>query len=174
MAFIFPVNGMTPQFGSDAFLAPNATITGDVICGNHCSVWFNAVIRGDVNSIRIGNFTNIQDGAVVHGSFLQAPTLIGNQVTIGHQAMIHGCTIEDQVLIGMGAIILDKAIVSQGCIVAAGSVVLENMVLESGFLYAGIPAKKIKPVTEVQQEGVLRIAENYPKHAAAYGTVFKH
>lgn len=172
MALILQVNDFRPLFGSDCFLAENATISGDVISGNHCSIWFNAVIRGDVNPIRIGDYTNIQDAAIIHGSFEQAPTIIGDRVTIGHKAIIHGCTIEDDALIGMGAIILDKAIVGKGCIVAAGAVVLENSILEAGNLYAGIPAKKMKLVSETQKESIGRTAKNYPKYASWYSSGF--
>lgn len=168
MGFILPVNGILPQLGADCFVAPNATITGDVVCGDRCSFWFNSVVRGDVHQIRIGDNTNIQDGAVIHCTYQRASVTIGNSVTIGHQAMVHGCTIEDEVLIGMGAIILDHAVVGKGCIVAAGGVVLEKMVLEPGYLYAGIPAQKIKPVSELQSEAIRQTATNYTRYASWY------
>ena len=168
MGLLLPVNGISPQLGSDCFVAPNATLTGDIVCGDRCSFWFNAVVRGDVHSIRIGDDTNIQDGAIIHCTYQRASVSIGSRVTIGHQAMIHGCTIEDEVLIGMGAIVLDHARVGKGCIVAAGAVVLENSQLEPGFLYAGIPAKKIKPVTEEQIQIIQRTATNYTKYATWY------
>jgi carbonic anhydrase/acetyltransferase-like protein (isoleucine patch superfamily) len=168
MGLILPYNGILPQWAEDCFVAPNATITGDVQMGHHCSVWFNAVIRGDANSIRIGDFTNIQDGAILHGSIPEVPTIIGSGVSIGHQAMIHGCTIEDEVLIGMGAIILDRALVQNGCLVGAGSVVTERSILESGWLYAGIPAKKIKPVDPERREIMKRTVLRYPEYGKQY------
>ena len=147
--------------GSNCFVAENATIVGDVQMGDDCSVWFNAVLRGDVNSIRIGNKTNIQDGAVIHCTYQRAETTIGNNVSIGHNAIVHGCTIEDDVLIGMGAIVMDNAVVGKGCIIGAGAIVLENTRCEPGFLYAGIPARKIKPVSKAQQNGMAKTADNY-------------
>lgn len=136
---ILPVKGVMPSVGQHCFLAPNATLTGDVQLGHRCSVWFQAVIRGDVHSIRIGDQTNIQDGAIIHATYQKASTQIGAFVSIGHQAMIHGCTLHDHVLVGMGAIILDHAVVESYCLIAAGSVVLEGTVCESGHLYAGVP-----------------------------------
>jgi carbonic anhydrase/acetyltransferase-like protein (isoleucine patch superfamily) len=165
-ALILPVKGIAPQLGPDCFVADNATIVGDVVLGNNCTVWFNAVIRGDVNSIRIGERTNIQDGAVIHCTYQRAATTIGARVSIGHRAIVHGCTIEDDVLIGMGAIVMDQAVVGAGCIIAAGAVVLENTQCESGFLYAGIPARKIKPVTEEQRANLARTADNYVLYAS--------
>ena len=161
MPLILPVKDKFPKWGASNFIAENATIVGDVVMGDHCSVWFNAVIRGDVNAIRIGNETNIQDGAVIHATYLKASTQIGNRVSVGHNAIVHGCTIKDHVLIGMGAIIMDHAIVEPYCIIAAGSVVLENMICETGFLYAGTPAKKIKPVTEEQRALLNQLPDNY-------------
>jgi carbonic anhydrase/acetyltransferase-like protein (isoleucine patch superfamily) len=169
MALVLPVHGRLPQWGEGCFLAPNATLTGDVVMGMNCSVWFNAVVRGDVHHIRIGDDTNIQDGAIVHCTYQTAPTTIGSRVTIGHGAIVHGCTIEDEVLIGMGAIVLDGAIVGKGCLVAAGAVVTENARLEPGYLYAGIPAKKVKPLEASRYEGILRTARNYPGYASSYG-----
>jgi carbonic anhydrase/acetyltransferase-like protein (isoleucine patch superfamily) len=168
MGLILPFNGVLPVWGEDCFIAPNATITGDVQMGNHCSVWFNAVIRGDVHSIRIGDYTNIQDGALVHCTYKHAATTIGSGVSVGHHAMIHGCTIEDDVLIGMGAIVLDHAVVQKGCLVGAGSVVTERSVLESGWLYAGIPARKIKPLDEDRIALMKRTAIRYPEYGKMY------
>ena len=131
MALIKSVRGFTPQFGNNCYFAETATLIGDLIMGDDCSVWFNAVVRGDVNAIRIGNRVNIQDGAVIHCTYLTAPTTIGNRVSIGHNALVHGCTLEDNVLIGMGSIVMDNVVVKSGSIVAAGAVVLENTVIES-------------------------------------------
>lgn len=161
MALILPVKDKKPQLGEDCFVAENATIVGDVMMGNECSVWFNAVIRGDVNSIRIGNRTNIQDGAVIHCTYEKASTTVGNGVSIGHRAIVHGCTIEDNALVGMGAIVMDNAIVEKDCIVAAGAVVLENTRCESGYIYAGVPAKKVKRLTEDQIKNLQKTAGNY-------------
>lgn len=161
MALILPVLDKMPSWGAKCFLAENCTIVGDVILGDYCSVWFNAVIRGDVHYIRIGNNTNIQDGAVIHCTYKKAPANIGNQVSIGHNALVHGCTLRDNVLIGMGALVMDHAVVEEFCIIAAGAVVLENTICETGFLYAGIPAKKIKPITADQREMLIRLPDNY-------------
>ncbi|MFM2224080.1 MAG: hypothetical protein RJA07_282 [Bacteroidota bacterium] len=162
MALLLPVKGIHPQFGENCFLAPNSTIVGDVQMGNDCSVWFNAVVRGDVHSIRIGNKVNIQDGAVIHCTYQKAATTIGNNVSIGHNALVHGCTLEDNVLIGMGAIVMDHALVKSNSIIAAGAVVLENSVVESGCIYAGCPAKKVKEVNPEQFERLVKgIADNY-------------
>ena len=161
MPVILPVKDKTPSWGADCFIAENATIVGDVMMGDNCSVWFNAVIRGDVNYIRIGNNTNIQDGAVIHCSYQYAATNIGNNVSVGHNALVHGCTLHDHVLIGMGAIVMDHAMVEEFVIIAAGSVVLEKTVCESGYLYAGTPAKKIKPITTEQKEMLKRLPNNY-------------
>lgn len=165
MTVILPVKGVSPEWGTDCFIAENATIVGDVKMGNNCSVWFNAVIRGDVNYIRIGNNTNIQDGAVIHCTYQKAGTDIGNYVSIGHNALVHGCTLQDHVLVGMGAIVMDNAVVEPYCIVAAGAIVLENTVCESGYLYAGIPARKIKPITDQQRELLDRLPDNYIMYA---------
>ena len=165
MPLILPVKGVYPIIGKDCFLAENSTIVGDVTIGQHCSVWFSAVIRGDVNFITIGNSTNIQDGAVIHCTYLKAPTIIGNNVSIGHNALVHGCVLQDHVLIGMGAIVMDNAVVEEFCIIAAGAVVLENMRCESGFLYAGIPAKKIKPLTGDQIDLLKKLPENYKMYS---------
>ncbi len=165
MALIKEVRGFTPQFGKDCWLAENATIVGDVQMGDKCTVWFNAVVRGDVNYIKIGHRTNIQDNATIHGTYEKAPTTIGSDVSIGHNAIVHGCTLEDQVLIGMGAMVMDGAIIQTGAIVAAGSVVLEGTLVEAGWIYAGVPAKKIKLVEGKNREMLLRIANNYIKYA---------
>ena len=165
MPLILPVNDKFPKWGDGCFIAENCTIVGDVEMGKNCSVWFNAVIRGDVNYIKIGDYTNIQDGAVLHATYLKAATEIGSYVSIGHNALVHGCTLKDHVLVGMGAIVMDKAIVEDFVIVAAGAVVLENTVCESGFLYAGVPAKKIKPITEEQRELLMKLPHNYVMYA---------
>ena len=161
MPLVLPVKGISPEWGTDCFIAENATLVGDVQLGNRCSVWFNAVIRGDVNRIRIGNCTNIQDGAVIHCTYQTAATTIGNYVSIGHQAMVHGCTLKDRVLVGMGAIIMDHAAVEEYCIIAAGAIVLENTTCESGFIYAGAPAKKIKPISDKQRELLDQLPDRY-------------
>ena len=167
MAYILEVLGKIPKFGKQCFVAPNATIVGDVDMGDDCSIWFNAVIRGDVNSIKMGNKVNVQDGAVIHCTFEKNATIIGNNVSIGHNALVHGCTIMDNVLIGMGSIVMDKCIVHSNSIIAAGAVVLEGTVVEAGSIYAGVPAKKIKDISQDLISGEIdRIAHNYTKYAA--------
>jgi carbonic anhydrase/acetyltransferase-like protein (isoleucine patch superfamily) len=161
MPLILPVKGKSPAWGLDCYIADNATIVGDVAIGDNCSVWFNAVIRGDVNYIKIGNNTNIQDGAVIHCTYLHAATHIGNNVSIGHNALVHGCTVHDNVLIGMGAIVMDHAVVEPFVIIAAGAIVLENTVCETGYIYAGIPAKKIKLISDSQREMLTCLPKNY-------------
>jgi len=161
MAVILPVKGVYPKWDDNCFIAPNATIVGEVLMGKNCSVWFNAVIRGDVNRITIGDDTNIQDGAVIHATYLKAATVIGNRVSVGHNAIVHGCTLKNHVLVGMGAIIMDNAVVEDYTIIAAGSVVLENTHCESGFIYAGTPAKKIKPITDEQRALLNKLPDNY-------------
>ena len=161
MPVILPVEEKKPQIGEGTFVAENATIVGDVVMGRQCSVWFTAVIRGDVNSIIIGERTNVQDGAVIHCTYKKAATTIGNDVSIGHRAIIHGCRIEDKALIGMGAIVMDDAVVQKGCIVAAGAVVLERTICEAGYIYAGIPAKKVKKLSEEQILNLEKTAANY-------------
>lgn len=161
MALILPVKDRMPEIGNNCFLAENATIVGDVVMGNECSVWFTAVVRGDVNSIRVGDRTNIQDGAVIHCTYEKAATTIGSNVSIGHRAIVHGCTVKDNVLIGMGAIVMDNAVIGENCIVAAGAVVLENTICEPGAIYAGIPAKKVKELTPQQVEGLKKTSGNY-------------
>jgi carbonic anhydrase/acetyltransferase-like protein (isoleucine patch superfamily) len=169
MSFLFEIKGIKPLLGKNCFIAPNATLCGDVVMGDDCSIWFNAVIRGDVNSIRIGNKVNVQDGAVVHCTYLKSKTLIGNNVSIGHNAIIHGCVIEDNVLVGMGAIIMDHAKIGANSIIAAGAVVLENTIVGPGSIYAGVPAKKIKEISEELIKGEIeRIANNYLMYAAWY------
>lgn len=166
MATILHVDGIFPHFGNNCFIAPNATIVGDVVMGNDCSIWFNTVIRGDVNSIRIGNKVNIQDGAVIHCTFKKTKAIIGNSVSIGHNAIVHGCTVDDNVLIGMGAIVMDNAVVGSNSIIAAGAVVLEGTNVEPGTIYAGIPAKKVKDVSPEHINGEInRIANNYIRYA---------
>jgi carbonic anhydrase/acetyltransferase-like protein (isoleucine patch superfamily) len=166
MAIILHVDGTYPSFGDNCFIAPNATIVGDVITGNDCSFWFNAVVRGDVNSIRIGNKVNIQDGAVIHCTYKRTKTFIGNNVSIGHNAIVHGCTIDDNVLVGMGAIIMDNVEVGAHSIIAAGAVVLEGTKVPPGSIFAGVPAKKVKDVEVAQIQGEIdRIANNYVKYA---------
>lgn len=156
------VNGKKPQIPDDCFVAENATIIGDVIFGEQCSVWYNAVIRGDVNSIKIGNKVNIQDGAVIHCTYQKHATIIGNNVSIGHNAIVHGCKIEDNVLIGMGAIVMDNCVVKSNSIVAAGAVVTQNTIIESGSIWAGVPAKKVKDIDQSNFAGEIdRIATNY-------------
>jgi carbonic anhydrase/acetyltransferase-like protein (isoleucine patch superfamily) len=166
MALILPVEGKLPEFGNDCYLAPNATIVGDVITGDQCSFWFNAVVRGDVNSIRLGNKVNVQDGAVIHATYQKTKAIIGNNVSIGHNAIVHGCTIHDHVLIGMGAIVMDNAVVHSHSIIAAGAVVLEGTVVEAGSIYAGVPAKKVKDISQELIHGEIdRISNNYIRYA---------
>ena len=167
MATILSVQGKDPQFGENCFIAPNATIAGDVTMGNDCSIWFNAVLRGDVHYIKMGNKVNVQDGAVVHCTYLKHPTTIGNNVSIGHNALVHGCTIHDNVLIGMGSIVMDGCVVHSNSIIAAGAVVLEGTIVEEGSIYAGVPAKKVKMVSEAMITGEInRIADNYVKYSS--------
>ena len=169
MAIIKKLNGHTPKFGKNCFLADNAAIIGDVEMGNDCSIWFGAVLRGDLHSIRIGNKVNIQDNATIHATYKKSPTNIGNNVSIAHNAVIHGCTIKDNVLIGMGAIVLDDAVVESNTIVAAGSVVTKGTVVESGWVYAGTPAKKMKQLGEELLKGeVERIVNAYSMYASWY------
>ncbi len=166
MSFIIEVKGIKPIFGNNCYIAPNATIAGDVAMGDDCSIWFNAVIRGDVNSIRIGNKVNVQDGAIIHCTYLKASTTIGNNVSIGHNAIVHGCVIDDNVLVGMGAIVMDSAKIGTHSIIAAGAVVLENTIVEPASIYAGVPAKKIKDIAPEMISGEIdRIANNYVMYA---------
>jgi len=165
MALIEEVRGLIPKFGDECWFAPNATIVGDVELGDNCTVWFSAVVRGDVNFIRVGNNSNIQDNVTIHGTYEKAGTTIGNNVSIGHNAVIHGCTIEDNVLIGIGAIVLDNAVIKSGSIIGAGSVVLQDTVVEKNTVYGGIPAKKLKEMDESNKEMLSRIAGNYKMYS---------
>lgn len=167
MPIILPVKGISPTIPSSCFVAPNATIVGDVEMGEECSIWFNAVVRGDVNSIRMGNKVNIQDGACIHCTYEKTKVVIGDNVSIGHHALVHGCKLDDNVLIGMGAIVMDNVIVGSNTIIAAGAVVLENTICESGSIYAGIPAKKVKDISEELVNGEInRIANNYVMYSS--------
>lgn len=164
---IKPVKGIYPEIPDDCFIADNATIIGNVVMGKECSVWFQAVVRGDVNSITIGNRVNIQDGAVIHATYQVSPTIIGNNVSIGHNAIVHGCTIHDNVLIGMGSIVMDDCVIESNSIIAAGAVVPKNTHVKSGSIYAGIPAKKIKEVSpELTKGEIERIANNYVMYSS--------
>ncbi|MNU21966.1 2,3,4,5-tetrahydropyridine-2,6-dicarboxylate N-acetyltransferase [compost metagenome] len=162
MAVILPVKGISPEIPESVFIAPNATIVGDVIMGEECSIWFNAVVRGDVNSIRMGNRVNIQDGACIHCTYEKTKVIMGNNVSVGHNAIVHGCTIEDNVLVGMGAIVMDNVHIGSNTIIAAGAVVLEGTQVPSGCIFAGVPAKKVKDIsTELTEGEINRIATNY-------------
>jgi carbonic anhydrase/acetyltransferase-like protein (isoleucine patch superfamily) len=172
MALILPVEDTFPRWGEKCFIAPNATIVGDVVMGDQCSVWFNTVIRGDVNSISIGNKVNVQDGAVIHCTFKRSKTVIGDNVSIGHNAIVHGCTVHDNVLIGMGAIVMDNAVVNSNTIIAAGAVVLEGTNCDGGAVYAGVPAKKVKDISPDKVEGEInRIANNYVGYSRWFDAV---
>jgi len=169
MALLKPIKGVHPKIGSNCFLADNATIIGDVVMGDDCSVWFNAVVRGDVIDIRIGNNVNIQDGVTIHGTYKKAAVEIGNNVSIAHNAVIHGCTIKDNVLIGMGSIIMDHAVIESNSIIAAGALIPKGTEVKSGSVYAGVPAKKIKSVDKELLEGEIeRIANSYNMYAGWY------
>lgn len=166
MPVILPVNNIYPAFGNNCFIAPNATIVGDVVMGDDCSIWFNAVLRGDVNIIRMGNKVNVQDGAIIHCTFQRTQAIIGNNVSIGHNAIVHGCTLHDDVLVGMGAIIMDNAVVESNTIIAAGAVVLEGTHCDGSSIYAGVPAKKVKDISKELISGEInRIANNYVRYA---------
>ncbi|MEE4242098.1 MAG: gamma carbonic anhydrase family protein [Desulfopila sp.] len=163
------VNGKLPRFGKDCFFADNAVVVGDVEMGDFCSIWFNAVIRGDVHYIKMGNRVNVQDGAVIHGTYQKSPTNIGNDVSIAHNAVVHGCTVHDNVLIGMGAIVMDDCVVHSNTIIAAGAVVTSRTILESGSIFAGVPARKVKDIREELIAGEIeRIAQSYLKYAGWY------
>jgi carbonic anhydrase/acetyltransferase-like protein (isoleucine patch superfamily) len=163
------LNVKVPEISDDCFIAENATIIGDVSIGKQCSIWFNAVVRGDVHFIRIGNKVNIQDGAIIHCTYQKCPTVIGNNVSIGHHAIVHGCTLHDNVLVGMGAIVMDNCIVHSNSIVAAGAVVTQGTVIEAGSIYAGVPAKKVKDLDQSEFAGEIdRIANNYLMYASWY------
>ncbi len=169
MALIKSIRGFTPSFGKDCYLADNATVIGDVVTGDNCSIWFNAVVRGDVHYIRIGNNVNIQDGAVIHCTFETAPTSIGDNVSIAHKAIVHGCTVEDNVLIGMNAVVMDNAVVGSNSIIAAGAVVLEDTIIKPGSVYAGVPAKKVKDISqELTRDLLERISRKYITYAGWY------
>lgn len=169
MALIKSVRGFTPQIGEDCYLSENATVVGDVVIGNYCSIWFNAVLRGDVNSIRIGNNVNIQDGSVLHTLYQRSTIEIGDYVSVGHNVTIHGARVDDYALIGMGSTLLDNAVVGKGAIVAAGALVLSNTVIEPYTLWAGVPAKFVKKVSpEQSQELNKKIAEGYLMYAGWY------
>lgn len=168
MAIIRPLRGITPTFGTNCFLAETAVVVGEVVMGDNCTVWYNAVVRGDVHSITIGNNTNIQDGAIIHCTYQKAKVTIGSNVSIAHGAVVHGCTIADNVLIGMGAIVMDGAEVGENSVIAAGAVVLAGTVVESGSIYAGMPARKVKIIGEEMKETIRRTAMNYPMYADWY------
>jgi carbonic anhydrase/acetyltransferase-like protein (isoleucine patch superfamily) len=165
MAIIKSVRGFTPQFGSNCFFADNAVVVGEVTMGNNCTVWFNAVVRGDVHSITIGDNTNIQDGAVVHCTYQKAKTIIGSNVSIAHNAIVHGCTVEDNVLIGIGAIIMDDAVIGSNSVIAAGAIILPRTRVEPGSMYAGNPAKRMKDISDEMKEVIQRTSRNYPMYA---------
>lgn len=169
MAYIIKVRGKEPKAGKNCYFADNATLVGEVEMGDDCTVWFNAVVRGDVNYIKTGNKVNIQDCAVIHGTYKKAATNIGNNVSIAHGAVVHGCTIHDNVLVGMKAVIMDNAVINSNCIIAAGSVILENTVTESNSIYAGVPAKKVKDIDSALIKGEIeRIANSYLMYASWY------
>lgn len=166
MPVILPVKGIQPQIPESCFLAPNATVVGDVVMGEECSVWFNAVIRGDVNSIRMGNKVNIQDGACIHATYQKTKVNLGNNVSVGHNAIVHGCTVADNVLIGMAAIVMDNVEIGSNTIIAAGAVVLENTIVPAGCIFAGVPAKKVKDISaELIKGEIERIANNYTMYS---------
>ncbi len=169
MPIIKKLNGIKPKFGKNCFIADNAAIIGDIEMGDDCSIWFSAVLRGDVNYIKMGNKVNVQDGVVIHGTYKKAPTNIGNNVSIAHNATVHGCTIKDNVLIGMNAVILDGVVIESNSIIAAGSVVTKGTKVETGSVYAGIPAVKIKNISPELVEGeIKRIADSYMMYASWY------
>ena len=167
MPLIKPVNGKHPEISEDCYVAENATIVGEVTIGKQCSIWFNAVLRGDVHYIKLGDKVNVQDGAVIHATYQKSPTTIGNNVSIGHNAIVHGCTIKDNVLIGMGSIVMDDCVIGSNSIIAAGAVVTKNTIVEAGSIYAGTPAKKIKDISQELVSGEInRIADNYVKYSS--------
>ncbi len=168
MAIIRSLNGISPKYGNECWFAETAVVVGDVTMGDQCTIWYNAVLRGDVHSIKMGNKVNVQDNAVIHCTYKKAKTEIGNNVSIGHTAIVHGCTLQNNVLIGMGAMVMDHCVVEEGALVAAGAVVLENTIVEGGYIYAGVPAKKIKLTEGNSKEMIERIANNYVKYAAWY------
>jgi len=168
MPYIKSLRGFTPQFGKDCFLAETAVVVGEVIMGDNCTVWFNAIVRGDVHSITIGDNTNIQDGAIIHCTYQKAKTVIGSNVSVAHNAIVHGCTIDDDVLIGMGAIVMDDAVIGRESVIAAGAVVLPGTIVAPGSIYGGTPAKKIKDIGPEMREVIARTARNYPMYATWY------
>lgn len=169
MPFIIPLLNKEPRLGKNCFIAPNATLIGDVTAGDECSFWFNAVVRGDVHYIKMGNRVNVQDGAIIHCTYQKNPVNIGDNVSIGHNAIVHGCTLFDNVLIGMGALVMDRCMVHSNSIVAAGAVVLEGTVVEEGSIYAGVPARKVKEISrDSVHEEIQRIAQNYVKYSSWY------
>lgn len=165
MAIIRSVRGFSPIMGNNCFLAENATVVGEVIMGDDCTIWFNAVVRGDVNTIHIGNRCNVQDGAIIHCTYQKTKTSIGNNVSIAHNAVVHGCTVHDNVLIGMGAIIMDEAVIGSDSVIAAGAVVLPGTIVEPGSVYAGTPARRIKDISDELRQVIQRTAGNYPMYA---------
>ena len=165
MAIIKTIRGFAPKFGNNCFFADTAVVVGEVTMGDNCTVWFNAVVRGDVNTITIGNDTNIQDGVIIHCTYQKAKTTIGNKVSIAHNAIVHGCTIEDNVLIGMGAIVMDDAVIGTGSVIAAGAIILPGTKVEPGSIWAGVPAKKVKDTGEEMRAVIERTAKNYPMYA---------
>ncbi|MCV9386197.1 gamma carbonic anhydrase family protein [Reichenbachiella ulvae] len=168
MALIRELLGKTPAYGKDCWFAETAVVIGDVTMGDNCSIWYNAVLRGDVHSITIGHNSNVQDNAMIHCTYQKAPTVIGNHVSIGHNAIVHGCTLEDNVLIGMGAIVMDHAVIGSGSIIGAGAVVLENTIVEPGSVYVGNPARKVKDIGDKGTAEIQRIAGNYLKYSSWY------
>lgn len=165
MAIIKSVRGFTPKFGNNCFFADNSVVIGQVLMGNNCTVWFNAVVRGDVHSITVGDNTNIQDGAVIHCTYQKAKTVIGSNVSIAHNAIVHGCLVEDNVLIGMGAIIMDGAVIGNNSVIAAGAIILPGTIVEPGSMYAGNPAKRMKGISDEMREVIQRTAKNYTMYA---------
>lgn len=165
MAIIKTVRGFSPQIDPSCYLADTAVVVGEVVLGKNCTVWFNAVVRGDVHSITVGDNTNIQDGAIIHCTYQKAKTVIGSNVSIAHGAIVHGCTVEDNVLIGMGAVIMDDAVIGTGSVIAAGAIVLPGTQVEPGSIYAGMPAKRVKEVGPEMREVIARTARNYPMYA---------
>lgn len=169
MAHIIPLRGTSPQIDTSCWLAPSATIIGQVTIAAECSIWFGAIVRGDVCTITIGQKCNIQDGVIIHGTFKKSNTILGSEVSVGHGAVLHGCHIHDSVLIGMKAVIMDNAVIHSNVIVAAGAVVLENAILESGYIYAGVPAKPLKKIDEAQTEWhINRTANAYLLYSSWY------
>lgn len=167
MPIIKPVKGIYPEIPEDCYIAENATVVGDVVMGHNCSIWFNAVVRGDVHFIKMGNKVNVQDGAVIHATYKKSPTTIGNNVSIGHNAIVHGCTIRDNVLVGMGSIIMDDCIIESNTIIAAGAVITAGTLVAEGSIYGGVPAKKIKDISKDLISGEIdRIANNYVKYSS--------